>query len=120
MEAVAAGRLEEAYSESVSIPSELRSLGRVVHARHAYEQKLRSEDNAALVRARRQSELQLNKRKIERFTRAVDEGTGLEGVNRAMLLKAQAETAKIEEKYDQAQQLNLNLQPVALVYIQVD
>ncbi len=120
MEAVAAGRLEEAYSESVSIPSELRSLDRVVHARHAYEQKLRSEDNAALVRARRQSELQLNKRKIERFTRAVEEGTGLEGVNRAMLLKAQAETAKIEEKYDQAQQLNLNLQPVALVYIQVD
>lgn len=119
LEAVASGDLVESIRSPEGVSAQFHALKTAVNDRQNAEEQTRREENQAQVRARRQSELQLNQRKIDRFTLALREGSGIETMNVSRLAKAKTERIKIEEKFEAAQSLNLSLQPVALVMLDV-
>jgi superfamily II DNA or RNA helicase len=119
LEAVAAGELTESNRSPDGVSAQFQALKTAVNDRQYAEEQTRREENKAQVRARRQSELQLNQRKIDRFTRALEEGSGIETMNISMLAKAKNERVRIEDKFEAAQSLNLSLQPIAVVMLDV-
>lgn len=119
LEAVAAGELSESARSPEGIHAQFQALKFALNDRQSKEEQTRREENKSQVRARRQSELQLNQRKIDRFNAALEEGVGIESINISRLAKAKTERIRIEDKFDAAQNLNLSLQPVALVMLDV-
>jgi superfamily II DNA or RNA helicase len=119
LEAVAGGRLAASVRSDSDVELQLRTLTKAVNDRQRVEEVSRREENNAQVQARRQSELQLNQRKIDRFSQMLADGAGIESINRPRLARATDERVKIEAKFDAAENLHLSLQPVALILIDV-
>jgi superfamily II DNA or RNA helicase len=119
LEAIASGRLEASERVDTDLEMQLKALIKIVNERQRAAEISRQQENRAQVLARRQSELQLNQRKMDRLTRMIDEGSGIESINRPRLARAADERVKIEAKFTAAEDLHLSLQPVALVLVDV-
>ena len=117
MEAIAAGSLAESTSVGGQNETVMQQLQRQVYERRSTEESKRRSDNAALVGIRKQSEHQLNDRRIETLTAQIAEGRGIQTILKSKLVKAEDYKLAIDMKYETSRVLDLSVQPIAVVAI---
>lgn len=119
MESLASGRLKDSNLSLINVQFVLRQLQDLNSQRQNETAAKRQQENEALLGIRKQSELQLINRKLDRLERTQREGGGIEAMLRSQIASARAALMAVDEKFDNLRDVRFSSQPVALVQIEV-
>ncbi len=119
MEALSAGRLKDSDLTLPNIQFVLRQLQDMNSQRQNEAAAKRQQENDAVLGLRKQSELQLINRKLDRLERTQRDGGGIEAILRSQIASARAALLAVDEKFDGLKDVHFSSQPVALVQIEI-
>ena len=119
MESLASGRLKDSNLSLINVQFVLRQLQDLNSQRQNETAAKRQQENEALLGIRKQSELQLINRKLDRLERTQREGGGIEAMLRSQIASARAALMAVDEKFDNLKDVRFSSQPVSLVQIEV-
>jgi superfamily II DNA or RNA helicase len=119
LENIASGQLHETSGSYPKLDTAREMLAQKVVSRRIAEEDKRKQENASLIKSRRQSALQINDRQRKSHQDALDEKKGISQIHEAGIRKAQADRLKIEARFEMASNLTVSSQAVAIALIEV-